>query len=274
MKLTVNRAGRQYRGQLDFVDFQRRPVSRVLSAPSCDALIDALVFVTALAIDAQVPKDDWPPSVDAPVRYFAPWHPEIWPSRLLAMPEPGRAPRQPPHLSPPAMIVLGRLNRAALPGWGAGLLALTEIAWPAPPWSLQAGVTWGRGSASRLDEAARLDLAAAVARACIRVSGQFPVRLSVCHGVEAGLMRGAGKRSDRITYPETRATGWAALAVSEQVRVPVGTQLYVHGELGVLVPITRPYFDLDIPGQSQPVTLFRPPEAGLTAGLGLGLLLD
>lgn len=273
IELEVRTDHGEFIGALSFVDLERRPVRRELRAPTCDELVQALVLVTALAIDAQAPSEVWAGRVDAPMEYYAPLGPEIAAAAVTveASPfEPGLSAPCPPV----AALALARMNTAAVPGWGMGLAGLVRLPWPAARVTTELGLGWSAGSAHAQGESARFDVTHGIARLCAWALESAAVGTGGCGGVEAGALLAQGHATDRITEVFRRSSAWLGLALVGRLRFRLGSRLGVESELGGLVPLYRPEFELDLPDVSSNLPLFRSPRIGLVAGLGLGLALD
>ncbi len=269
MTVTIRREKAGYVGRLEFFDLDAERVVRELRAPTCRALTEALVLVTALAIDAQLPADAGGPGLEAPDEYLAP-------SPLRFAPEPLPAPRRPAAPSPEparrsqiAAGAEGRLDTAAVPGVGWGLSGFVEAARLVADERLRLGLSWGTGGRTKEGERARFDWLTVVATGCPVAFALGAVELLPCASLELGALIGHGKRSGRITSPETNAAAWAAVGLLAALHAPLGRSVALELEVGPVVPLTRPEFEFYLPN----LVVFRPPGLGLSAGLGLSFEL-
>jgi hypothetical protein len=245
-------------------------VVRELRAPTCRALLEALVLVTALAIDAQLPPDARAPGLEAPDEYLAPspsrFAPEPVPAPLRPAVMPASHPAPRTHWSVGAE---GRLDTAAVPGVGWGLGGFVEAARLVADERLRLVVSWGTGSATKDSERARFDWLKAALSGCPLAFGSDTLELLPCASLEVGEVVGQGQKSDRITSPETNSAPWVAVGLFARLRAPLTRSVSLEFEAGPVVPLTRPQFEFSIPD----LPVFRPPAVGLSAGLGLGFEL-
>lgn len=262
----------QHVGRLEFVDLESQRVVRELAAPDCSALMEALVLVTALAIDAQLPPSPGLDRAEIPDVYRAPPFASFLaePARSL----PGSAERGPALASPGRALVLGalgRLNTAAVPALGGGVVGLVELPRAAGGPRVELGGSWGTGRTTQEGERARIDWLTAVATACpVALSIGRRVEVSPCGGIELGALLGKGEQSTRITTPETRSTGYFAWSLLAELWAPMTPNLGLKFEAGLTFPVTRPQFEFNRPD----LLVFRPPWVGLVTGLGLGFELE
>jgi hypothetical protein len=270
LTVTIRRARAGYAGTLEFFDLDAERVVRELRAPTCRALAEALVLVTALAIDAQLPPDAGAPGLDAPDEYIAPSLPRFDPEPMPAPPRPAVMPPSPPaRRSYWIAGALGRIDTAAVPGVGWGLGGFVETARFAGNARLRLGVSWGTGSATKDGERARFDWLTVVLSGCPLSFALDAMELLPCAALEVGGLSGQGQKSSRITSPETNLAPWVAVTLLGRLRAPLTRSVDLELEAGPTVPLTRPDFAFSIPD----VSVFRPPPVGLAAGLGLGLEL-
>jgi hypothetical protein len=271
MAVTIRRERAGYAGTLEFFDFDAERVARELRAPTCRALAEALVLVTALAIDAQLPPDTWAPGLDAPDEYVAPTLPRFDPDPMPAPPRPAVVPPSPPaHRSYWIVGAEGRVDTAAVPGVGWGLGGFVEAARLARDERLRLAVSWGTGSATKDGERARFDWLTVAASACPLSFALDAIELLPCAALEVGGLRGQGQKSTRITSPETNLAPWVAVGLLGRLRAPLARWLDLELEAGPTVPLTRPRFEFSVPY----LPVFRPPRIGLAAGLGFGIQLQ
>jgi hypothetical protein len=163
----------------------------------------------------------------------------------------------------------GRLDTTAVPGVGWGLGGFVEAARLVAGERLRLGVSWGTGGATKQSERARFDWLKAVASGCPLGFDIDAVELLPCASLEIGGLVGQGRRSSRITSPETNSAPWVAVGLLGRLRAPLTHAVELELEAGPLVPLTRPEFEFHLPN----LLVFRPPPVGLWAGLGLGIEL-
>jgi hypothetical protein len=270
MTVAIRRVRAGYQGTLEFIDFDAERVVRELRAPTCRALAEALALVTALAIDAQLPPDSQVSELETPDEYFAPSLPKMYPEPMVTTPAPPVAPPSPP---PGAWRVLGgaggRIDTAAVPGIGWGLFGFAELVRLPRRARIKLGSSWGEGTATTRGEHARFDWLTIFASGCPVAWGVGVIDVAPCAVLEVGGLRGQGRRSLRITTPESNLVPWAAVGLLGTLHMPLGSSVNVGIEAGPLVPLSRPRFEFYVPD----VLVFRPPPVGLTAGLELSLKL-
>lgn len=251
---------------------------RVLRAPSCDTLADAVAVVVALAVEAAVAENPVPivepePPPTEPATQDEPAPTEIVDARETdASRTTSIGTARSSNATAPSRARIGVDARAALgytsmvaPRGGAWLMAGASVG--GRYWSIEAD---GRLFLPRNFEAATFDYGARVTGGAAHVAGcgrpgVGRVSFPICAGVEAGQLRVDPRGvpgGRRTTYP------WLAtmLAAALHVRVLPRLAIVVGGEL--VVPMLRARLAIvDAP------PLFETPVVGGRASVGLEVAL-
>lgn len=166
--------------------------------------------------------------------------------------------------APPALRLAaeGGVESGAVPGV-AGVLGLAAtVAWPRAQVELAGIVVTPRTRQTAAADVQVL-LGAISGRACARL--RWPrLEVPVCGGVEAGGMRGEGRRA-----PEARtARGpWLAALVGVGLRRQLGARLALFGRVDAVVPLLRSGFRVAGPGDPEPVFVSSPVTGRVVLGL-------
>ena len=253
---------------------------RQLQGETCDAVTQALIAITALAID---------PSV----RLSAAAFPDLDPAHVdhslddadAASPGPPTTattaailPR-PPSVRPraDAAEVRERASTDELPRFGASLLGLGEWgALPAPSygasgylrvsfraWSAEAGGAWLRPRWVQVPDALGRK-GGYVSWLSLQGNGcrSFGSSAAACGGFEVGQMKGDG---EGVAHEDSGRTLWLAAAVSALGRLPLGDGFALEARATAAFPLYRPAFSIE-PYDS----LHRPNWLSGRVSLGLG----
>lgn len=251
------------------------PTTRRVTGSDCDELVDALVVVGALALDAQEPLAQAE-------------RPEPTPQDA-AEPAPTRAdisalPRSTGWIEPefPEPRGLGR-QRFSWAGVGAALATGFS-----PRVAPGARVFAELGAVSHLDfrvevgaaaagrskisgEEARFALFDFSAGACTLLGRARWHLASPCLTLELGMLRSTGFRSEDVDDPRTGTAPWAALGLGGRLALGVGrrTALILGG--GLSAPLTRPAFVVEVPERRE---LFKPAPVGMRFVVGVARTSD
>ncbi|MCA9705817.1 MAG: hypothetical protein KDK70_08220 [Myxococcales bacterium] len=174
---------------------------------------------------------------------------------------PSRRARPTLRLAPEGGVELG-----AVPGV-TGIVGLaTTVAWPRTMLQLS-GVYVIPRTQRGADVDVRVMLGAVAARACLRLP-VGPVEVLPCGGLEAGAMRGDGRRA-----PEARTAHgpWLGPGASAGLRVPLTERLALHGRIEAVAALVRPGFRVQDPGDPQEV--FAPAAISGRALVGFDVIL-
>jgi hypothetical protein len=263
--------GSGYVGRLRFLDRNAHLVVRELTAPSCAELVEALVLVTALAIDAQTPEAAEPePEVRLPQPYLLPAAamPNAPPASLSPDPRPRRTTRS---RVPGVLGVAAVVDDQSSPqlSWGVeasgGLLVLP----PGIGWRLRFRCTQS-GWVSVQGERARFELFALGTDLCPLTGTLGPVRAGVCGDLQIGVLQGAGEASARIQDAEVARRTWAAMGALGRLELRLGRNVAWELQVEALEALVRPHYRFENPD----IDVYRPPVIGLSAGTGIALWID
>jgi hypothetical protein len=259
MHVSVELAADRALGKLVFLDRDGVRVERDVSASDCAGAVDALVLITALALDAQLGETPSEAAVEVLPPYFVGTHSAEAPATLLT----DRRPRD--AADGLATGLDARLRTAAVPHVGHGLGVWVD------PWSsLGVGAAWvTAGTVEENGRRARFDTLWGELTGCSGglVLGQS--RLLACARIELGAVRGAGRRTAGVSSVRTEYRAWSALSVLGRWETRLHERAVLRFQLGPTLPFTRPRFRFEDPE----IVVFRPPGVGLGAGLGIGLRL-
>jgi len=291
---TIALGPRRYRLDLELALGERRE-TRVLTASTCAALVDAAALLIALALDAEPGRDqagdaaqvepgadtaaaavvapDPEPAIAPPEppptladEPPAPASPSPEPPPILADEPPATPPATPPPRRGPGgfLRAQGLAELGALPGPTGGLALAGGLLWPRFRLELQASWLAPR-TATPPQADVRASLFAGAALGCARL-GRGALELPVCGGLELGGMPGVVDGSG----PRTTALGrWLAGVLG------VGAAWRVHPRVGLwaalqgFAAMQRTTFVLRDPGPE--LVLFDP--GVLSARLALGVEL-
>jgi hypothetical protein len=256
-------AGRA-RGKLVFLDRDGMRVERDVSASDCAGAVDALALITALALDAQLGET----TSEAPVELFPPYY--VVGARSAPAPATLETDRRPRDATRgPAIGLDARLQTAPVPHVGYGLGVWVDFLPPDLPGTLgigAAGVT--AGVVEEHGRRARFDALWAELTGCPALPALGRARLLACARVELGAIRGAGARTSGVRRVRSEYRDWVALTLSARLETRLNERAVLRFELGPTLPFIRPRFRFEDPE----IVVFRPPQVGLGAGLGIGLL--
>lgn len=291
---TIALGPRRYRLDLELTLGERRE-TRVLTASTCAALVDAAALLIALAIDAEPEagrdRTDAAPAHQAgdpahvePGQDAAPVAPRPAPPR----PEPATAPPDPsppgppppiladePPATPPASLprrrgpggflrVQGLAEVGALPGPTGGLALAGGLLWPRFRLELQA--TWlAARTATPAQADVRASLFAGALLGCAR-PGRGALEFPLCGGLELGGMPGV------VDGPGLRTTAlgrWLAGVLGVGVAWRVHPRIGLWAALQGFAAMQRPTFVLRDPGPE--LVLFDPGVVSARLALGVEL---
>jgi hypothetical protein len=215
--------------------------TRHLEAPTCHELARAASVVMALAVD-----------------------PERKHLRLGPRPreEEAEAPPPPPPPEPPRPAPRRPESERARRAWGLGRLDLVGTIGQMPDPALGAGLSGGivvdslrlrLGAQAVLPQrtevsegkGGQIGMATGLLEACF-VLAQSPVRLGPCVGVEAGAL---WAHAFGVTQEGSGAGPWVAIAVGEELALPLLGQLSVVVGSALVIPVASPRFLLDEVGE-------------------------
>ena len=251
---------------------------RRIESARCEALGRATALIVALALDpvavartlAATPTSTAPPPPPVPETPPAeePPQPSLPPPPATPQPQPTAPPpsrSSPPTPRPSPTLHIGAEGGAqlgALPGIsGLGGLA-TALTWPALRVEL-AGVVLTPRTREASGAGVRVMLGAVALRACLRIR-RSRIEVPLCGGVEAGAMRGDGRRA-----PQAR-TGhgpWVAAVIGPGLRVPWGERIGLYARLDVVAAPIRAGFQIRGLGGTE--VIFEPAPVSGRAVLGI-----
>lgn len=231
-------------GRLVIERSESTPLTRDVSADTCQEAVAALAFVVALSLEP-----DGAQTTSAP--------PD---------PSSARAPRPTPR-STWSISAGAPVSFAIAPSAASGVFAAGETTGPVGV--LRPSV---RGTASFLTSGAisigdleasfrtitgRVDL-------CPSSTKMSIVRLSPCAGLELGSLRAVGGGVD---HPIAEARFWSVAYVLGRARIEPLARLFVELEAGAALPLTPRRFAFDNPA----IEIFTTPRVAVAGAIGLGV---
>jgi hypothetical protein len=229
---------------------------RQVEGPRCDAVVSALVLVTALTIDGG-PRSSSTRSAAARPRPALPVDP----------------PRARDVATSTSRVVLGGLAGAyggLAPGLSGGVEPFLDWtprdAWSGAP-SLRVAVAFAAspatatpgGTVSFLWLAARLS-------ACPLAITLGPLTARPCAGIDAGMLHGRGAN---VARPEAAARPWVAPTLAARTQWAIAPAMNLEVDVGLAAPLLQDRFVFDTPRADAHAV---PPLSGF-AGVGIGFLL-
>lgn len=246
VKITLSDAGA--RGTLDFTDADGTRASRDVSGATCAEAATAMALIAALAIDARVAEEESRPEVRPPAPPAAP-QPSVEPPRP-APPPAVRAPEAPPVRSGQSVLGVGAsvgVEHSYAPDVAASVAAVGELLHGEH--ALRLALVYSSTGPVEVDAGTvELSLYALRAQGCpLRLAPGRSLALVPCAGLEGGLVRARGRRSERIVHPNSVSRGWLSGSVALRVELAPDPALSfgVEGALGF--PLTRHEFVLEKP---------------------------
>ncbi len=260
---------------------------RSIESARCEALGRATALLVALALDPvavartlAAPRTEAPPpsTTPPPTEDPAPTAPSLPPPETPPLESPPAEPSTPPTRVPPSpspspasnptptlhIGAEGGAQLGALPGIsGVGGLA-TALTWPGLRVEL-AGVVLTPRTREASEAGVRVMLGAVALRACLRMR-RPRLEIPLCGGVEAGAMRGDGRRA-----PEAR-TGhgpWVAAVLGPGLRIPWGERFALYGRLDLVAAPIRAGFQIRGLGGTE--LIFEPAPVSGRAVLGIDI---
>jgi hypothetical protein len=285
-----------FRGQLLITSLDGTTSSREVTGDTCSEVASALALITALAIDPSAaieprasPAGDGP-AIDGTIEDGhppgAPWE-NARPLRPIASAQlqsasPGAVTSDSPASPSPstgssstqdthwAMGVEGESLAGLVPAWGMGGGAFVDVAGRARGNVVPAvrGSLFAMGNRAQFAGPVGADLSWFVARvqACpVRFVLEAQVALSLCAGLDGGILRSGGTGLQRIT---TEVRPWFAAVALGRVTWPQAGPFFVEGEGGLVAPFTRYSFYFSDAGL--PNTVHQIAVLGASLGIDAG----
>jgi hypothetical protein len=277
--------------RIDFVDENNQPISRVVTAKTCDEVVTGIALVTALAIESRIAeavgKSEPATSTAAPVASGTPAAQGAQDERKVvapAAPAPVRPPPEEPSAPPHYDIGGGVVASAgALPGITFGFLGFVGLGWKGGPDLRIGGGLSNTGNVNSTVNGnayeSKFTLALARASTCPLAFGGA-VRFLPCAGLEIGSISAKGFDASRTGL---RVEGGEASAVwvapFAALRVDVTWEvLFVEAELAFAFPVLPPRRDFVFqrtapgsPATEDKVHTIWPVSPGLALAVGLRL---
>lgn len=241
-RVRVARDGDAFVARLEFTDVDGARAEREVRSATCDEAARAMALVTALAIEARVAEEEQ-----------AAKKPEPRPSPEPSAPAPQPAPR-PARAEPrtPSDPTFGFGTEVGADSSFAPKLA-PSIALAAEafvgPGLARARIRFADSGPTRVDGgSAEFSLWVLGVEACPAALRPLAgLALLPCGGLEGGVVRAAGKKSERITEPKSTSGLWFSpeLALRVELLPDPGLAFGFEGALGF--PVTRHEFVLEKP---------------------------
>ncbi len=244
------------------------PGTRTLDAASCPELADAVAVILAWMIDPSMRARTAPPAPVVGPPVAAPT-PPVAPPPTPPAPPPAETSRvstsdaqtPPTRASQPrswrVRVALGaRADLGPLPSFAVGPAARVSIV--RGRWRVFVHGSWR--PSQRFEHTVSpstggdFDLWTAGAGACLRWPAR-PVTPTLCAGLEAGAITGAGFG---VTRPSTDRQPWIAASAGAGIELPVASWLAFTARASALVPLVRPRFVIENVGE-----VFQPAPVGL-----------
>ncbi|MCK6532778.1 MAG: hypothetical protein L6Q84_07375 [Polyangiaceae bacterium] len=228
---------------LDFTDHDGARAVRDVTGATCSEAVSAIALVTALAIEARVAKD----GAQAP----APSPPKPEPEAPPRPPTPPPAPRPAPKsVEPDFVFGFGAsvgVEQGFAPKLAPAVAAVGEVLHHSH--AARASLRYADTGPAHVDAGiAEFSLYALRISACpLRLMAGSRLALVPCAGLEAGLVRAAGKASERIVEPKSAEELWLAGHALGRVELSPDPGLAFGLEGGVGFPFTRHEFMLEKP---------------------------
>lgn len=201
-----------FAGDIGFLDDGGAKVARHLHGEQCDAVVNSLALITALALDATLRADEEPTPAPSPAKAANPNPPP-----LVATPPETKAP--PPPIRERALTG-ARIGVAG--GYGSLLHALQLGV--APRLALLGQLDWRRGFALRLSahydwhdvtvaegRRAELRILGVETSACPWRFHEAELALAPCATFDLGSLRAQGELSENLPKPDGKTILWAAV---------------------------------------------------------------
>jgi hypothetical protein len=244
--VSIRPDGAGFFGKIEFLDDAGAPVSRGVHGEECDAVVDSLALITALALDATLREDQEPVEPAAAPR-------AVPSARAAARPAPaGLAPAPPPSPPRPSVPLVQNVRvgvsaayHSLIPAPSFGLLGQADlrgsfsVRLTAHHESSTIQVDQGREVSVRI-----LGLAASV---CALRPHWREIAFYPCLWFDVGSLRARGVSSDALPSVSSETVPW--VAVGPELRLSWEPRAPFWLELRGVVPVAlyRHRFELQIP---------------------------
>jgi hypothetical protein len=241
--------------RIDFVDENNQPITRVVTAQTCDEVVTGIALVTALAIESRIAEavgKSEPPTAVAggpaasaaePPKTQAPEASKAVVPPAVAEPvrEPPEPPRAPPHYDIGGGVIA---SVGALPGISPGFRGFIGLGWSGGPDFRVGGEFSNTGNVNSTVNGNAYDskftLALGRASVCPIALGD-KARFLPCGGLEIGQLKARGQSSTPATglqvEGDTASALWVAPFVS--VRGDVTWEIFfAEAEVSLAVPLS------------------------------------
>jgi hypothetical protein len=278
--------------RIDFVDENNQPISRVVTAKTCDEVVTGIALVTALAIESRIAEavgksepataTAAPAASELPAAQRAPEEPKVTPAPA---PVPVQTPREesgpPPHYDFGGGVIA---SAGALPGITFGFRGFVGVGWRGGPDLRIGGEFSNTGSVQSTVNGntydSKFSLALGRASMCPLAFGEA-LRFLPCAGIEIGSISAKGFDASRsgLQVEGGEASGvWVAPFAS--LRADVTWEIFfAEAELSLAFPVLPPKRDFVFqrtPARGAPPTEDKvhtiwPVSPGLALTVGLRL---
>ena len=294
IEVRVTGGGERSVARIDFVDENNQPITRVVTAKTCDEVVTGIALVTALAIESRIAEAV---GKSEPATAAAPTAPQSQPKPAEPAPEapkvttppsePTPVRTQPEKPSPPPHFDIGggvATSLGLLPGVARGVRGFIGLGWSDGPDFRIGGDFLSAGDvASDVNGnvyESTFTIARGRASACpFALPGR--VRLLPCGGVEVGQLKATGQSATRPSGlqvdGDSASALWIAPFLSLRADITLGA-FFVESEVSLAVPLSPVKRDFVVvrtvpgaPAAEDKVHTIWPVSPGLALNLGLRL---
>jgi hypothetical protein len=269
----VKAVGASFHGRLEIRAADGRATLRNVDAPVCDEVSSALALITALTIDPNA-LTGGPTGARKSPSELAPG-PAAGPNRQQSPPSAAAVATLPPPATQEASQswrwsagLLGHTTFLISPSLGYGGDIFLEAEAPASSGlapALRMGIFLNQSDVELPNgAAARFQWALTEVDGCpVRLGGTH-LAIHPCAVFRLGVIRGEGRR---ISQPKQTVSLWSDVGPVLRLRLAVTDRLLVEAQVGLMLPLHRPTFD--IVDMGSPTTAYSVPRLGGSAGIGM-----
>jgi hypothetical protein len=240
------------------------PSTRTLEGKSCNEVTNAAAVVIGLSIRDSVPAaagavtETPPPAAAENPGDHSEQVAEPSPAVHPASQEPAR---RLAHELAAVVTLAGILDTASLPGPALGVALSGGARYAGFAFEVQGTALVPQMLELGAGQSAEFNLLAGALFVCL-TPGAASLTLLACAGLELGRMSGEGHG---VTNPKLGSALWDAVRLDLGGELPLSANWRLSARVGLMLPVSRPEFQLD--GQD----IYRPAALGFRAGLGVEL---